>query len=332
MKNYKGYAPRIEYSEKDNCLVGQVQNIRDIITFHGNSIVEVEKAFKEAIDFYLETEPNLQGPSSDCIKGDSLTSEQAVYFRNQFREARNRVFQDSEAFSEILFAVERLGSYLIGKIGTLDSYRSCIQELANQSTLAKTIPAKHSSSHIEFHRLYELVMQARNDALHQGAYARHLTSRLIELSLVLEDALMSKGKLVRDYMVINPLCASLWQPLSFIRQQMLANSFSFLPVQDSQGSWKLISDQALAKYLRVKKSDRDKRMAQTLAEALKDESSLLLLSKTVKPSEDVGKALELMKESYTPLLVTTTVKLGDEAVKEKESEEIIGILTSFDLL
>jgi predicted HicB family RNase H-like nuclease len=61
---YKGYIARIEYSEEDSCLVGRVLGIRDIITFHGNSVKEMQKALKEAVDFYLETEPNPQKPFS----------------------------------------------------------------------------------------------------------------------------------------------------------------------------------------------------------------------------------------------------------------------------
>jgi len=53
--NYKGYAARIEYSDEDECFVGRVAGIRDIITFHGESVDEVRQAFEEAIDFYLET-------------------------------------------------------------------------------------------------------------------------------------------------------------------------------------------------------------------------------------------------------------------------------------
>jgi predicted RNase H-like HicB family nuclease len=321
---YKRYTARIEYSKKDNCLIGRVANIRDIITFHGSSTNEIEKAFKQAVDFYLETELNPQEPNSNCIKGNSLTSDQAVYFRNQFREARTKAFQDAEAFSEILFAIERLGSYLIGEIGTLDHYRSCIQKLADDSPLAKEIPEKHSYSHIEFHRLYEVVMQARNDALHQGAYARHLTSRSIELSLVLEDALMSNGKLVCDYMVINPICADLWQPLSFIRQQMLANSFSFLPVRDSDECWKFISGDALAKYLQVKKEVRSTRMMQTLEEVLKEPDAALALLpvETIEANKSIDEAISKIK-NYCPVLVTS-----DGTDKGK----LIGILTSFDLL
>lgn len=52
---YKGYAARIEYSDEDACLVGRVAGIRDIITFHGESVFELRTAFQEAVDFYLKT-------------------------------------------------------------------------------------------------------------------------------------------------------------------------------------------------------------------------------------------------------------------------------------
>ena len=52
---YKGYSARIEYSDEDECFVGRVAGIRDIITFHGESVEEIRQAFVEAMDFYLET-------------------------------------------------------------------------------------------------------------------------------------------------------------------------------------------------------------------------------------------------------------------------------------
>ena len=53
--NYKGYTAHIEYSEEDGCLVGRVVGISDIISFHGDSIEETQKAFEESIDFHIET-------------------------------------------------------------------------------------------------------------------------------------------------------------------------------------------------------------------------------------------------------------------------------------
>jgi predicted HicB family RNase H-like nuclease len=52
---YKGYSALIEYSDEDECFVGRVAGIRDIITFHGESVEEIRQAFKEAMDFYLDT-------------------------------------------------------------------------------------------------------------------------------------------------------------------------------------------------------------------------------------------------------------------------------------
>ena len=50
---HKGYSARIEYSDEDGCFVGRVAGIRDMITFHGDSVQDVRQAFEEAVDFYL---------------------------------------------------------------------------------------------------------------------------------------------------------------------------------------------------------------------------------------------------------------------------------------
>ena len=52
---YKGYAARIEYSDEDELFVGRVVGIRDMITLHGENVSEIRAAFREAVDFYLET-------------------------------------------------------------------------------------------------------------------------------------------------------------------------------------------------------------------------------------------------------------------------------------
>ena len=52
---YKGYTAGIEYSAADDCLVGHILGIRDVVTFHGNSVKEIRAAFGESIEFYLMT-------------------------------------------------------------------------------------------------------------------------------------------------------------------------------------------------------------------------------------------------------------------------------------
>ncbi len=52
---YQDYAAHIEYSDEDELFVGRVVGIRDVITFHGESVSDVRNAFHEAVDFYLTT-------------------------------------------------------------------------------------------------------------------------------------------------------------------------------------------------------------------------------------------------------------------------------------
>jgi predicted HicB family RNase H-like nuclease len=52
---YKGYAASIGYSDEDELFIGRIVGIQDIITFHGESVNEIRDAFREAVDFYLET-------------------------------------------------------------------------------------------------------------------------------------------------------------------------------------------------------------------------------------------------------------------------------------
>lgn len=51
---HKGYCARIEYSDKDECLMGRVSNIQHPITFHGDSVKEIRQAFEAAVDAYLD--------------------------------------------------------------------------------------------------------------------------------------------------------------------------------------------------------------------------------------------------------------------------------------
>lgn len=157
-----------------------------------------------------------------------------VHFRNELRDARAVALRDAEGFDSILFAIERLGSFLLERIEALGEYQSVLIRLAQKSPLSHLPRPLHGWSP-PFNRLLGQLVEARNDALHQGAFARHLTSHAMDVSLILEDALMDGSNKVGDYMVRNVITAALWQPLSFVRQQMLANSFSFLPVIDDSG-------------------------------------------------------------------------------------------------
>jgi len=58
MKNtltYRGYIAHIEFDADDRLFFGRLAGIRDIVTFHGRTVDELELAFKEAVDHYLAT-------------------------------------------------------------------------------------------------------------------------------------------------------------------------------------------------------------------------------------------------------------------------------------
>ena len=51
--HYKGYTARLDYDDEDRIIVGRILGIRDIVTFHGEAVTELEHAFHEAVDDYL---------------------------------------------------------------------------------------------------------------------------------------------------------------------------------------------------------------------------------------------------------------------------------------
>ncbi len=53
MMKYKGYIGHVEYDDKAKIFHGEIVGLRDVITFQGRSVDELEQAFKDSIDDYL---------------------------------------------------------------------------------------------------------------------------------------------------------------------------------------------------------------------------------------------------------------------------------------
>lgn len=51
---YKGFQGVVQFDDEANIFHGDVVNTRDVITFQGESVAELKKAFEESIDDYLE--------------------------------------------------------------------------------------------------------------------------------------------------------------------------------------------------------------------------------------------------------------------------------------
>lgn len=51
--NHKGYTAKIEFDERDSIFVGRVLGLRTIISFHGETVVELRSEFEAAIEAFL---------------------------------------------------------------------------------------------------------------------------------------------------------------------------------------------------------------------------------------------------------------------------------------
>ncbi|MCB1213197.1 MAG: type II toxin-antitoxin system HicB family antitoxin [Chlamydiia bacterium] len=53
MMKYRGYLGHIEYDNEAKLFHSEVVGIKDVITFQGASVTELEEAFKASVDDYL---------------------------------------------------------------------------------------------------------------------------------------------------------------------------------------------------------------------------------------------------------------------------------------
>jgi predicted HicB family RNase H-like nuclease len=54
MLKYKGYTGHAAFDDEAELFHGEVLDLRDVITFQGTSVEELEREFRDSIDDYLE--------------------------------------------------------------------------------------------------------------------------------------------------------------------------------------------------------------------------------------------------------------------------------------
>ena len=54
MIRYKKYTGVVEYDDEGKIFTGEVIGLRDVVTFQGCTVTELEKSFKQSVDLYLE--------------------------------------------------------------------------------------------------------------------------------------------------------------------------------------------------------------------------------------------------------------------------------------
>lgn len=210
-------------------------------------------------------------------------------------------------------ALERVGQVLCRKIGKgLGDYKEPLLELARATE--RPVPA-------DVERLFETVREARNMAVHEGAWARHLGSRLVDFFLVLEQAIFGKMKYAEDIMVRQPVVAQSWHLIAHIRHTLLANSFSGLPVL-WEDNWHIVTDAMIMRYLRLSssKTEYNSRLSSPLETAFQ-EGEIVPVKAQCFPKET--KIVDLYEKLDNMVLITEDSPGGPH---------LIGILNCFDLL
>lgn len=53
MLKYKGYSGRVEFDDDAGIFHGEVLELKDVITFQGKTVQEIERSFRDSVDDYL---------------------------------------------------------------------------------------------------------------------------------------------------------------------------------------------------------------------------------------------------------------------------------------
>jgi CBS domain-containing protein len=120
--------------------------------------------------------------------------------------------------------------------------------------------------------------------------------------------------MVKSVVLVEP-----WQPVAHARQLMLTHSFSFLPV--NLRGWKLLSETAIARYLRG--GDNWKSLMSTSIEHAAQRGLTLLGAHVVKPADD---AFELLNDVELERLPARFWLVEDD------SGRLCGVLSPFELM
>jgi hypothetical protein len=254
---------------------------------------------------------------------NTLTPREHAYHLMAFRQARATLLADSEAYIDSFVCLENLGRRLHPPASSFLRFKEHLTPvLANfLAPHASVVYPTTSELQERVKTLLNRLGDARNDAAHGGAYARHLGMGCIEASLIAEEALAKNMSTVSDFMVNTVAIAELWQPLAYARQVMLKNSFTWLPIETTDG-WRLISAMEI---LRSYGSTSDKKsvLKATIEELIEEEKVALEIPTTTSSNEPVELARSKLAEQSGPLLVIDSV--GGK-------NRLVGILMAFDLL
>ena len=66
---YKDYLASVHFSSEDDVFYGKILGINDLVSFEGASVKELKKAFREAVEDYLQTCKHVGKEPNKTYKG-----------------------------------------------------------------------------------------------------------------------------------------------------------------------------------------------------------------------------------------------------------------------
>jgi predicted HicB family RNase H-like nuclease len=88
MLEYKGYTGRVEFDDEAGLFHGEVLDTRDVITFQGQSVSELENAFRDSIDDYLDFCRERGEPPDKPFSGRFMVRMPAELHRQLYLDAK----------------------------------------------------------------------------------------------------------------------------------------------------------------------------------------------------------------------------------------------------
>lgn len=103
MLEHRGYKGHVEFDEDAGLFHGEVVDTRDVITFQGTSVRELEEAFRESVDDYLEFCEERGEPPDKPFSGRLMVRLPSELHRKLYVEAKG----EGKSLNQLI--TERLG-------------------------------------------------------------------------------------------------------------------------------------------------------------------------------------------------------------------------------
>ncbi len=211
----------------------------------------------------------------------------------------------------VVHAIERLGRHLVPGGESLNDYQPALLDLVRRAEL--------DIGDLDV-RLF-LLRQTRNDAAHQGFYARNAAREAVLVALRLEEALnVGWSDIELRHLMSAPITTQPGDTLGDVRRAMLEHAFTAIPARVND-RWCLISDRWLASELAGKtKEDRDALLRRKVIGLSADEVERLEVEPQADSTRIGALGAELMNH---PLILV---------VESTKRDVLVGVVAPADLL